>query len=145
MKVQINNVKIIQVCYTENHINHFIIQKVSYSQYKKKIIFFCANKIIIILLLKDDFRNLFTASEKLKSEYRAVQEEYKNIRAEARRLKLTVTELQGELAVRADRITSLEVQMSKLSNQCDVSIFFSLYTILLYNTLILSKHLLVGI
>lgn len=70
--------------------------------------------------LKDDFRNLFTASEKLKGEYRAVQEEYKNIRAEARRLKLTVTELQGELAVRADRITSLEVQLSKLSNQCDM-------------------------
>ncbi|XP_054272453.1 protein Daple-like [Macrosteles quadrilineatus] len=70
--------------------------------------------------LKDDFRNLFTASEKVKSDYRGLQEEYKVVRAETCRLRLNVTELQGELASRNDHITSIEVQLSKLSSQCEI-------------------------
>lgn len=43
------------------------------------------------------------------------------MRAEACRLRLNVTELQGDIAVRADTTTALEVQLSKLSSQCEVS------------------------
>ncbi|KAL1138827.1 hypothetical protein AAG570_008889 [Ranatra chinensis] len=68
--------------------------------------------------LKDDFRNLFTANEKAKSEYRGAQEEYRTMRSEVRKLTLNVTELQGVIATRDDRITHLEIELSKLHSQC---------------------------
>lgn len=76
--------------------------------------------LITVYTVQDDFRNLFTASEKVKGEYRGLQEEYRNNRGEACRLRLSVTELQGEVASRADCITALEVQVSKLTSQCEV-------------------------
>ncbi|XP_063241285.1 protein Daple [Bacillus rossius redtenbacheri] len=68
--------------------------------------------------LKDDFRNLFTASEKLKHEYRTLQDQHRALRVEAGTLKLRSVELKGELAVRTDQLTALEVDMSKLTNRC---------------------------
>lgn len=50
-----------------------------------------------------------------------MQEEYKNVRVENGKYKLSLTELNGELEARSDKITSLEVQVSKLSSQCEVS------------------------
>ncbi|XP_069702624.1 girdin [Periplaneta americana] len=70
--------------------------------------------------LKDDFRNLFTASEKLKQEYRSLQEEYRALRTENGSLKLRQTEMQGELAKANDHSTLLEVEVSKLSNRCEM-------------------------
>ncbi|XP_075227701.1 uncharacterized protein LOC142328094 isoform X2 [Lycorma delicatula] len=70
--------------------------------------------------LKEDFRNLFAASDKLKTEYRGVQDQYREVRSECGKLKLTVTELQGELAQRTDQLTSQQVQISKLSSQCEI-------------------------
>ncbi|XP_068086065.1 girdin [Anabrus simplex] len=70
--------------------------------------------------LKDDFRNLFTANEKLKQEYRSLQEEYRTQRVESGNLKLRATELQGELAQRQDHTTALEVELSKMTNKCEM-------------------------
>lgn len=70
--------------------------------------------------LKDDFRKLFQANEKLKTEYSTLQEEYKRVRSEAGKLKVTVTELQGELATNNEKITALELEISKLSNRCEM-------------------------
>uniref|UniRef100_A0A1B6DUN4 Calponin-homology (CH) domain-containing protein n=1 Tax=Clastoptera arizonana TaxID=38151 RepID=A0A1B6DUN4_9HEMI len=70
--------------------------------------------------LKDDFRSLFTSNEKLKKEYRALQEEYKSLRVESGKCKLSLTELNGELETRNDKITGLEVQVSKLTSQCEM-------------------------
>jgi len=70
--------------------------------------------------LKDDFRNLFTASEKLKQEYRSLQEEYRSLRSENGALKLRQTEMQGELAKSGDHNTLLEVEVSKLNSRCEM-------------------------
>ncbi|KAJ8968002.1 hypothetical protein NQ314_002536 [Rhamnusium bicolor] len=70
--------------------------------------------------LKDDFRNLFTASERLKQEYRAVQEELKSVRTESRNLRLGQTEMQGELNSRSDRMASLQLENAKLQQKCDM-------------------------
>ncbi|XP_065199970.1 girdin [Planococcus citri] len=70
--------------------------------------------------LKEDFRNLFTASEKLKIEYRLLQDEYKKVRSEAGRMKVTVTELQGQLSASSEKILSLELEISKLTNKCEL-------------------------
>lgn len=70
--------------------------------------------------MQDDFRSLFQANEKLKIDYRELQEEYRRVRSEASKLKLNLTELQGELATRNETITTLELDISKLSNRCEV-------------------------
>ncbi|KAJ9582463.1 hypothetical protein L9F63_003156, partial [Diploptera punctata] len=70
--------------------------------------------------LSDDFRNLFTASEKLKQEFRSLQEEYRSLRSENGSLKLRQTEMQGELAKSNDHNTLLEVELSKLNNRCEI-------------------------
>ncbi|KAJ8919185.1 hypothetical protein NQ315_012173, partial [Exocentrus adspersus] len=69
---------------------------------------------------KDDFRNLFTASERMKQEYRAVQEELKSLRTELRNLRLGQTEMQGELNTRTDLVTSLQLENAKLQQKCDM-------------------------
>lgn len=69
---------------------------------------------------QDDFRNLFTASEKLKQEYRSLQEEYRSLRSENGAMKLRQTEMQGELAKSGDHNTLLEVEVSKLNSRCEV-------------------------
>ncbi|CAH0552574.1 unnamed protein product [Brassicogethes aeneus] len=70
--------------------------------------------------LKDDFRNLFTASERLKVEYRAVQDELKNVRTESRTLRLGQTEMQGELNTRSDLVSGLQLENAKLQQKCDM-------------------------
>ncbi|RZF40021.1 hypothetical protein LSTR_LSTR002424 [Laodelphax striatellus] len=67
--------------------------------------------------LKEDFRNLFAASDKIKTDYRSVQEEYRALKLECGRHKLENTELQGELVQRNDMVTSQQVQISKLTSQ----------------------------
>ena len=48
--------------------------------------------------LKDDFRSLFVANDKLKNEYKNLQTDYKSMRGEHNALKLKHTQLQGETA-----------------------------------------------
>ncbi|XP_046424921.1 girdin isoform X1 [Neodiprion fabricii] len=70
--------------------------------------------------LKDDFRNLFTATEKLKSEYRNLQEDYKNNKMETNRLSLKQTETNGELVLKDERCAYLEFELSKLNQRCEM-------------------------
>lgn len=72
--------------------------------------------------LKDDFRNLFTASDRLKNEYRNMQEEYRNIRSEVTQLKLRNTEISGEINTKAEIITSLELEINKTNQHCEMLI-----------------------
>lgn len=68
-----------------------------------------------------DFRSLFQASEKLQSDYRNLQEEYRRVHSEASKMKLVNAELQGELATNYEKIQLSELEMSKLNNRCDVN------------------------
>lgn len=70
--------------------------------------------------LKDDFRNLFTANERVKNEYQNIQKQYKLIRSENARLNLHNTELSGELNVRIEQTKGLEIELTKLSNRCEL-------------------------
>lgn len=75
----------------------------------------------ILYLFQDDFRYLFTTNERLKSEYRSIQEEYKNLKSESSRLMLNNTEMQGEFNSQADTVASLQLENAKLLQKCDVS------------------------
>ncbi|KAK2706070.1 hypothetical protein QYM36_016180 [Artemia franciscana] len=70
--------------------------------------------------LKDDFRTLFLANERMKTEYKGLQVEYKSLKQDNNSLKLKQTEMQGDLSDCRDQITSLGVELSKLSGKCDV-------------------------
>ncbi|XP_049872218.1 protein Daple isoform X2 [Pectinophora gossypiella] len=70
--------------------------------------------------LKDDFRNLFTASDRLKNEYRHMQEEYRNLRSEVTQLKLRNTEMSGEINTKTEIITSLELEINKTNQHCEM-------------------------
>ncbi|XP_046978239.1 girdin [Vanessa cardui] len=72
--------------------------------------------------LKEDFRNLFTASDRLKNEYRNMQEEYRNIRSEVAQLKLRNTEISGEINTKSEVITSMELEISKTNQHCEMLI-----------------------
>jgi chromosome segregation ATPase len=63
---------------------------------------------------------LFTASERLKVEYRNVQEELKNVRTESRTLRLGHTEMQGELNSTSDLVAGLHLENAKLQQKCDM-------------------------
>lgn len=71
--------------------------------------------------LKDDFRNLFTTSERLKHEYKNIQDQYRIIRSENGRLKIQSTEQSGEMNSRLDHLTGIEIELTKTKQQCDVS------------------------
>lgn len=71
--------------------------------------------------LKDDFRNLFTTSERLKHEYKNIQDQYRLIRTENSRLKIQSTEQSGEMNNRLDHMTALEIDLTKTKQQCEVS------------------------
>ncbi|XP_063362436.1 protein Daple [Cydia amplana] len=70
--------------------------------------------------LKDDFRNLFTASDRLKNEYRNMQEEYRSLRSEVTQLKLRNTEMSGEINTKVEVITSMELEISKTNQHCEM-------------------------
>lgn len=72
--------------------------------------------------LKDDFRNLFTASDRLKNEYRNMQEEYRNLRSEVAQLKLRNTEISGEVNTKVEIITSMELEINKTNQHCEMLI-----------------------
>ncbi|XP_050679141.1 girdin [Leptidea sinapis] len=72
--------------------------------------------------LKEDFRNLFTASDRLKNEYRHMQEEYRNLRPEVTQLKLRNTEMSGEINTKMEIITSMELEISKTNQHCEMLI-----------------------
>ncbi|KAK8405973.1 hypothetical protein O3P69_006998 [Scylla paramamosain] len=70
--------------------------------------------------LKDDFRSLFSANEKLRTEYKSLQGDYKSIKTENNTVKLRLTELSGELNEARDQMAALDVEVSKLTNKCQV-------------------------
>ncbi|XP_050690799.1 girdin-like, partial [Eriocheir sinensis] len=70
--------------------------------------------------LKDDFRSLFSANEKLRTEYKSLQGDYKSIKTENNTVKLKLTELNGELNEARDQMAALDVEVSKLTNKCQV-------------------------
>lgn len=70
--------------------------------------------------LKDDFRNLYTTSERLKSEYKNIQEQYKKLRSDNARLNLHNTENSGELSVRIEQAKSLEIELTSMSHRCEL-------------------------
>ncbi|XP_055641451.1 protein Daple isoform X2 [Toxorhynchites rutilus septentrionalis] len=70
--------------------------------------------------LKDDFRCLFTTSERLKQEYKNRQEQYRAYRSENSRLKLQNTELSGELNNKVEQITNLEIEYTKMHQRCEM-------------------------
>ncbi|CAG4930092.1 unnamed protein product [Colias eurytheme] len=72
--------------------------------------------------LKEDFRNLFTASDRLKNEYRHMQEEYRNLRTEVSQLKLRNTEISGEMNTKSEVISSMELEISKTNQHCEMLI-----------------------
>ncbi|KOB66901.1 Hook protein [Operophtera brumata] len=72
--------------------------------------------------LKEDFRNLFTASDRLKNEYRNMQEEYRNLRSEVAQLKLRNTEMSGEINTKIEVITSMELEINKTNQHCEMLI-----------------------
>ncbi|XP_047737641.1 girdin [Hyalella azteca] len=70
--------------------------------------------------LKDDFRSLFASNDKLRCEYKSLQSDYKAVKGENNSLKLRLTELGGELNDAKDHMTALDVEVSKLTNKCQV-------------------------
>lgn len=72
--------------------------------------------------LKEDFRHLFTTSEKLKAEYKNIHDQYRTIRTENIQIKLQNTELTGELNNRADLLTSHEIDLNKANQKCEMLI-----------------------
>ncbi|XP_068240760.1 girdin isoform X2 [Palaemon carinicauda] len=70
--------------------------------------------------LKDDFRSLFSANEKLRTEYKNLQGDYKSVKTENNTVKLRLTELDGELNDTRDQMAALDVEVSKLTNKCQV-------------------------
>jgi len=70
--------------------------------------------------LKDDFRSLFVANDKLKNEYKNLQTDYKSMRGEHNALKLKHTQLQGETAECRHQATNMDVEIGKLNNKCQV-------------------------
>ncbi|XP_018393533.1 PREDICTED: girdin [Cyphomyrmex costatus] len=69
--------------------------------------------------LKDDFRNLYTASERLKAEYRNLQDDYRKNKLEMNRLSLKQTEMQGELSVKDEQCSDLKLEVNSLHERCD--------------------------
>lgn len=69
---------------------------------------------------QDDFRSLFSANEKLRTEYKSLQGDYKSIKTENNTVKLKLTELNGELNEARDQMAALDVEVSKLTNKCQV-------------------------
>ncbi|KAL6440038.1 hypothetical protein ACFW04_002993 [Cataglyphis niger] len=70
--------------------------------------------------LKDDFRNLYTASERLKAEYRSLQDDYRKNKIEVNRLTLKQTEMQGELSIKDEQCSDLKIEVNNLNERCDM-------------------------
>ncbi|XP_052891906.1 girdin isoform X1 [Anopheles moucheti] len=70
--------------------------------------------------LKDDFRCLFTTSERLKQDYKNCHDQYRAFRTENSRLKLRNTELSGELTNKKEQISNLEIEYTKINQRCEM-------------------------
>uniref|UniRef100_A0A182RS39 HOOK N-terminal domain-containing protein n=1 Tax=Anopheles funestus TaxID=62324 RepID=A0A182RS39_ANOFN len=70
--------------------------------------------------LKDDFRCLFTTSERLKQDYKNCHDQYRVFRTENSRLKLRNTELSGELTNKKEQISNLEIEYTKINQRCEM-------------------------
>ena len=70
--------------------------------------------------LKEDFRNLYTNTEILKTQYRNLQEDYRKNKLDNNRLSLRQTEMQGELSAKDERLTVLELECNKQSQNCEM-------------------------
>uniref|UniRef100_A0A182VWT8 HOOK N-terminal domain-containing protein n=1 Tax=Anopheles minimus TaxID=112268 RepID=A0A182VWT8_9DIPT len=70
--------------------------------------------------LKDDFRCLFTTSERLKQDYKNCHDQYRAYRTENSRLKLRNTELSGELTNKKEQISNLEIEYTKINQRCEM-------------------------
>nr|XP_029712484.1 daple-like protein [Aedes albopictus] len=70
--------------------------------------------------LKDDFRCLFTSSERLKQDCQKRQEHYRSYRSENSTLRLKNTELTGELNNKVEQITNLEIEYTKMHQRCEM-------------------------
>ena len=70
--------------------------------------------------LKDDFRSLFTANERVKNEYCNLQTEYKALKTSYNQQKLQQTELKGELGDVKEQMTIIDVEHTKALNRCEV-------------------------
>lgn len=70
--------------------------------------------------LKGDFRHVLTTTERLKHEYKNIQEQYRIIRAENAKLKLQTTEQSGEMNNRVEQTSALEIELTKIKQQNEV-------------------------
>ncbi|XP_058466051.1 girdin-like [Malaya genurostris] len=70
--------------------------------------------------LKDDFRCLFTNSERLQTELKNVEVEYRFCRSENNRLKLQNTELYGDLSNKIEQLMNLEIEYTKLHQRFEI-------------------------
>ncbi len=70
--------------------------------------------------LEEEYKVLNEEHKRLQTEYKMLQNIYKKLRTENNDLKLKHTELQGETAECRDRMSLLDVEVSKLSNYCEM-------------------------
>ncbi|XP_017485492.1 PREDICTED: protein Daple-like, partial [Rhagoletis zephyria] len=73
-----------------------------------------------LVSLTEEHKVLNEELKRLQTEHKMLQNIYKNLRAENNELKLRHTELQGETAECKDRMNGLNVEVSKLSNYCEM-------------------------
>lgn len=70
--------------------------------------------------LRDDFRNLFATSERLKAEYKSIQSQYKVLRTENGQLRLQTGKLTDELNTRAELANGVELEYTKCAQRCEL-------------------------
>ena len=74
--------------------------------------------IVVSSYLQDDFSSLLSSNEKLRGEYKNLQQTTKQSRL--KRIKLKYAELAGELNDVRDQLAALDVEVAKLTNKCQV-------------------------
>lgn len=73
-----------------------------------------------LLSITTEYKNLTDEHKRLQTEHKMLQNIYKKLRSDNNDLKLKHTELQGETAECKDRMNALNVEVSKLSNYCEM-------------------------
>ena len=70
------------------------------------------------LELKDGFQSLFSANEGLQTMCKTLQGDCKVVKTESNTIKLKLAEIDGELNHTRNQMSTLGVEVSKLTNQC---------------------------
>lgn len=70
--------------------------------------------------LKEDFRILFTTSDRLKIEYQNIQSQYKLLRTENGQLRLQSAKLTDELNTRTEQANSVELEYTMCTQRCEM-------------------------